>query len=197
MPILVAVRTTYAVEEQRLSDYRREKAARLKREQDRARCLCAGAALDLALQTVGLCEKAVVIAFGEHGKPYLAEHPEWHFNLSHSGDWAVCGLSNAPIGVDIEQYRPLSYLPLAKRYFTPAEIEQLHTCEEESRESLFFRLWTEKESLLKAVGTGLSALSKCEELAAQGYRVRSYPLNGYSLSVCTTGAFPPRLTIMK
>lgn len=197
MPILVAVPTTYVVDEQRLSDQRREKAARLKQPQDRVRCLCAGMALDAALQTVGLCEKQAVIALGEHGKPYLAEHPRWHFSLSHSGEWAVCALSDAPIGVDVERYRPLSYLALSRRYFTLAETEQLHECGDEEREALFFRLWTEKESVLKAIGRGLPALSQCEKFIEQGYRVRSYPLNGYALSVCTTGEFPAELTVIE
>ncbi len=197
MAILVAVPTTYAVDESRLSEYRRAKAARLKQPQDRARCLCAGVALDVALQAVGLCEKTAVIALGEYGKPYLAEHPEWQFSLSHSGGWAVCALSDAPIGVDVEQYRSLSYLSLAKRHFTPNEIEQIYRCEEREREAVFFRLWTEKESVLKATGHGLSALSQYEAFIAQGYTTRSYPLDGYALSVCTTGEFPAALTVIE
>ena len=31
---------------------------------------------------------------GPYGKPYLAEYPEIHFNISHSGEWAVCALAS-------------------------------------------------------------------------------------------------------
>ncbi len=197
MPILVAVRTTYTVKEEELSDHRRQKAARFQKEHDRVRCLCAGAALDRALQTVGLREKTAIIKLGEHGKPQLAEHPEWHFSLSHSGEWAVCALSDSPIGVDVEQCRAKDYMALAQRFFSPTEQEQLRQCQENECQALFFQLWTQKESLLKAVGVGLSALSDCEALVKQGYAFCSYPLDGYALSVCTKGEFPAEITIIE
>lgn len=191
--ILIAVPLSYAVNEEELSVRRREKAARFSKEEDRKRCLCAGVALDLALQTVGLREKTATIAVNENGKPYLSERPEWHFSLSHSGNWAVCALSDAPIGVDVEQYRDKEFLSLADRFFTREEYERLRQCPKSERETLFFRLWTEKESLLKAAGTGLSGLSQCETLIGD-YAFRSYPLDGYALAVCTTGEFPQRIT---
>lgn len=197
MPILVAVRTTYAINEDDLSEYRRQKAARFQREGDRIRCLCAGVALDYALQTIGLREKTVAVAFGEHGKPYLVEYPEWHFNLSHSGEWSVCALSDTPIGVDVEEYRPQNYLALAERFFSPAEQVQLQKCQETERQTLFFRLWTQKESLLKVAGIGLSALSDSESVSKEGYVYRSYELSGYALTVCTKGEFPSALTIIE
>ena len=40
--------------------------------------------------------------------------------------------------------------------FTPREIEQLSRLPMNQRRPMFFRLWTRKEALLKALGTGLS-----------------------------------------
>lgn len=156
-----------------LSDTRRQKAEALKKAEDRVRSLCAGLALDACLRTVGLREREVTVATNEHGKPFLADHPEWHFSLSHSGDWAVCALDDAPIGVDLERHRPLDTKRLAERYL--GVIDPLTRGE-------FFSLWTKKESYLKAVGIGLSGLHTEPD---NSWHFKEYPLEGYSLTVCS------------
>ena len=42
----------------------------------------------------------------ENGKPFFPGAPGLHFNLSHSGGLALCGVGTAPLGVDIEVIRP-------------------------------------------------------------------------------------------
>ena len=41
------------------------------------------------------------IAANENGQPYLTAAPDVHFSLSHSAAWAVCAVSDHPVGVDI------------------------------------------------------------------------------------------------
>ncbi len=182
--VLVAVSCTEAPRAaEYLSDARMQKAAALKNAADRARSLCAGLALDACLRTIGLCEREVTVATDEHGKPTLADHPEWHFSLSHSGDLAVCALDDAPIGVDLEQHRPLDTERLAARYLG---VTASLTVEE------FFSLWTKKESYLKAVGIGLSGLHTEPD---DSWHFKEYPLEGYSLTVCSRKAvFTPSLS---
>lgn len=181
MAVLIAVSVRHPVDERDLSEYRRAKAARFKQEDDRRRCLCAGLALDTALRTVGLREKTAVFIQNDHGKPRLKAHPDSHFSLSHSGDWAVCLLSSSPVGVDVEQIRPVPELSLAERYFAPEEAAALRNLPEPERLTAFFRLWTRKESLLKCVGVGLSGLSSVSD---EGYSFREYPLAGHCLTAC-------------
>ena len=58
------------------------------------------------------------IAANENGKPYLTAAPDVHFSLSHSAAWAVCAVSDHPVGVDIQQCR--SFKPnIADRFFHP------------------------------------------------------------------------------
>ncbi len=184
--VLIAAPCAYApLAAETLSNARLQKAAALKNEADRARSLCAGLALDACLRTVGLRERDVTVATDEHGKPYFADHPDLHFSISHSGDFAVCGLDDAPIGVDLEQHRPLDAERLAKRY--------LGVTEPLTREE-FFSLWTKKESYLKAVGIGLSGLHTEPEA---GWHFREYPLIGYSLTVCSKKTvFTPSLLVL-
>ena len=192
MAVLIAVPITYDTDAVPLSAARREKAARYRLIADQKRCLCAGVALDEALKTVGLREQTAVILQDEHGKPYLADYPQVHFNISHSGDYAVCVLTDAPVGVDIEQRRTFDWERTAKRAFTAAQCEWLRSQPKEKRLDAFFGLWTEHESRLKQSGVGLAGLSDAGELPC-----RSYLLDGYYLSVCTEGAFPDGVTIIE
>lgn len=183
--VLIAVSVAdapYAV--RYLSDTRLQKASGLKHAEDRARSLCAGLALDACLHTVGLRERDVTVNSDKHGKPFLADHPEWHFSLSHSGDFAVCALDDAPIGVDLEQYRSLDTGRLAARYLG---ITAPLTTDE------FFSRWTQRESYLKAIGIGLSGLHTQPD---DSWHFKEYPLQGYSLTVCSQKAvFTPSLSV--
>ena len=41
------------------------------------------------------------------GKPYFPARPEFHYSVSHSGEWAVCAVGAVPLGVDIQVERPV------------------------------------------------------------------------------------------
>lgn len=89
------------------------------------------------------------------GKPMLSDAPDCHFNVSHSGEWVVCAFSESPIGVDIERIKPTDY-SIAKRFFSCNEYNELMSRTGYDQLTYFYRLWTLKESYIKAVGKGLS-----------------------------------------
>lgn len=96
-----------------------------------------------------------------NGKPVLRGAPlDLRFNLSHSGDWILLGVSLASeLGVDIQLHRPLRYTTvekLSRRFFAHAEWEALMRMPEAERLSGFYRLWVLKEAFVKAQGYGLS-----------------------------------------
>ncbi len=94
--------------------------------------------------------------YNEYGKPYLPNYTNCNVNLSHSGEWVVCGTSVEPIGVDVEQQKPID-MEIAKHYFSTQEYTDLEMKSEgEEQLSYFYDLWTLKESYMKAVGKGLS-----------------------------------------
>ncbi|MBR2284530.1 MAG: 4'-phosphopantetheinyl transferase superfamily protein [Ruminococcus sp.] len=97
----------------------------------------------------------VQLAYGEHGKPYLPEHPELHFNLSHTVGAAACLVSQAECGVDIERVRTMRENVL-RRAYSPAEQQLVLSAPEPERDMLFTRLWTLKEAYVKALGTGIA-----------------------------------------
>ena len=94
-----------------------------------------------------------VIARSEQGKPYFPHVPQYHFNLSHSGSFALCALDERPVGADIERIRP-HHPKLADRICSPEELEWL--AGQPDKASALCQLWTCKEALAKYHGTGLT-----------------------------------------
>lgn len=92
---------------------------------------------------------------GPNGKPAFQERDDVHFNISHSGQWAVCALAAVPVGVDVEHLRKVNP-SLAERFFSPDEVASLRALPAEMQDEKFIQLWTLKESFLKAIGRGLT-----------------------------------------
>lgn len=96
-------------------------------------------------------------AYIANGKPYFKEHENLHFNLSHSGNFAVCIVAGMPCGIDIEGNRPFKP-SVAKRFFSKTEYHWIYDTENVSVQAeRFFRLWTLKEAYAKATGNGIAA----------------------------------------
>ncbi len=122
---------------------RRAHAQRFYKKEDRLRSLAAGHLLRYALG-----ERQNALLTTETGKLYLANGP--HFNLSHSGDFVILGVSAHTVGVDIERIAPYDRR-VAVRCYTKSELLWL---EAEHTDSAFYKLWTAKESIMKATGQG-------------------------------------------
>lgn len=109
----------------------------------------------LAMDQLGVRNEDIVFGENSYNKPYLVSSPHFHYNLSHSGEWVVCAVDQQPVGIDIEQIKPIE-LDIAKNFFTTAEYNRLMEADEAQRLEQFYQLWTLKESYIKAVGQGLS-----------------------------------------
>jgi 4'-phosphopantetheinyl transferase len=113
------------------------------------------------LARISICKKlnarndSLVFGANYYGKPILLEPPGIHFNISHSGNWVVCAVANSPLGIDVENIRPVD-LEVAKRFFTEEEYHFISSQEDIDKLRCFYTLWTLKESYVKYVGKGLS-----------------------------------------
>lgn len=133
------------------------------------------------------------------GKPWLPSHPEIYFNISHSGNLAVCAVGESPLGVDIERVRPFKDNLLRKVLsYQEQEMFGNKKMSEEERQKLFFRLWTLKESFVKADGCGIRIpLGEVSFSFEQGGQIRcnqsQYSFwqkeleHGYVISLCWKG----------
>ncbi len=106
--------------------------------------------------------ETLVFECGSHGKPMLRDFPELEFNLSHSDDRALIGISHGrAIGVDLERVREMpKWLGVARRFFAAAEVEAIVRVPEAEQMQLFFQYWTCKEAYLKGTGDGLGKINK-------------------------------------
>ncbi len=96
-------------------------------------------------------------SYTPYGKPFAPEC-DIHFSISHSGNmlWvALC--RGAQVGIDVEQERPIPNLTELAEILHSGEYQELMFAQESSRLSTFYRCWTRKEAVLKAIGVGLSA----------------------------------------
>ncbi|MBD3314987.1 MAG: 4'-phosphopantetheinyl transferase superfamily protein [Chitinivibrionales bacterium] len=141
--------------ESTVSSERLERSRRYHFKEDTIRSLMSECLLKMyAHRRFGPAFSSISLIYNEYGKPLLKNHPDIHFNLSHSGNWVACALSDKPVGVDVEAKKKIN-LSLAKRFFSPEEYGFITENPEESNDR-FFRIWVLKESYIKAIGMGLS-----------------------------------------
>ncbi|EPY12297.1 MULTISPECIES: 4'-phosphopantetheinyl transferase family protein [Paenibacillus] len=180
-----------------------EKYKRLDRLRNREDLYCTVAADILArmllCRTLKCSNNELVIHTHPFGKPYVEGDPVF-FNISHAGAFIAVALDEAPIGIDIEQAGEWN-MDVARLICSPRELELLaNTNDSRARQELFFYIWTAKESVLKALGTGLSLPPSTFEIVQEtavpiqhnqlwnvdhNY-VKQYvvPVTGYSMTVC-------------
>lgn len=163
----------YASEYARMPSYRKEKTDRFRFDKDKRLSLGAGVLLMRAAEEAGVSVPDAVCE-GENGKPYFPGCEDiFRFSLSHSEDKVMCAVFRGPleVGCDIEKIRDAN-TDIAKRYFSANEYDEIMSCESpEERSRAFFRLWTLKESFMKATGLGFSLPLSEFEIVTEGERI--------------------------
>lgn len=100
--------------------------------------------------------KKLVFEFNKYGKPYLKRRDNLYFNLSHSTKRACIIESDVEVGIDIEYIQDFNYEEIINSFFSDNERQIiLHRQNKKQKLIRFFEIWTQKEALLKCVGTGL------------------------------------------
>ena len=149
-----------------VSNEEKERIIRFKKFEDALRGLIAKILLRFVVVSIlGMDNRSICFERNEYGKPLLAGVKDFHFNLSHSGDWVVCAVDSLPVGIDVEKIRDVN-LNLSERFFAKEEHDYLSALDSKRRTEAFFEIWTLKESFIKAEGKGLSI-----------------PLNSFSFSI--------------
>lgn len=103
--------------------------------------------------------KEIRFSYNEFGKPFLTDAThDIHFNVSNSKAIGVVAVTpGRSIGVDIEQHRDrLELEKVARRYFSPYEVEALFSLDPTQQKTAFYRCWSSKEAFMKVCGKGLS-----------------------------------------
>ena len=112
--------------------------------------------------------QSITISRNINGKPVLSGEYEGklYFNISHTQNKVMLAVASRPVGIDFESVkRKIDFKPILKRYFSSIEQEDFNDAvskTELTESEIFFRGWVKKESILKAVGIGLSGIKDYE-----------------------------------
>lgn len=153
---------------------------------------------------IGIGARALDIRIDDSGKPYVWGQANTFFNISHSGEYVACIVSDFPCGIDIE-HATEGGIDIAKRFFNKIECEYIFEGPKEVQSERFCEIWTAKEAYAKYTGTGLRTgfinfEIVCREnnlyICCGRYEKRVYVRRidaGYFLSYITDDSFVERI----
>mgnify|MGYP004445425849 CR=1 FL=1 len=163
----------------------------LSNEGPRTERACAYLLLAKALKKEGIEIRDLTFELKENRKPRIVNEDMPDFNLSHSGEYVVCMISEEPCGCDVEMISR-KMTSIVRRYYTEEEKKAVIKCrdgnETEPNQALAMSIWTMKESFIKPIGLGLSVplesfcsierLPKIRQNIAEGdYYVKTFAIN--------------------
>jgi 4'-phosphopantetheinyl transferase len=142
-----------------LSSEEQDRARRFRDERSRREfVLTRGTLRSLLALYLGSSPQEVGFRYAVQGKPALEGESDLSFNVSHADGLALMGfVKHRAIGVDVENLdRKIEAQPLAERFFSERERQDLRSLSGDELRAAFFRCWTRKEAYIKAKGDGLS-----------------------------------------
>ena len=169
------------VDDSVLSIEERNRCARFVQLADQNRFIAGRTMLRTVLSTMlGIDVNAIEFEF-VNGKPFLHKKHQsaLGFNISHSGSrvgLAVVGEGN--VGVDIEQHDSRIDLDqIARRVMSQNELNEFDLTDTCDKTRQFFRLWAQKEAVLKCIGSGFSIEPARLDLGLSAENPRSVEFN--------------------
>lgn len=136
----------------KLPPLRREKALRFTVHSGRISCIVSYLLFLYGFRKLYHKEGAPDFAGDKFEKPYLADYPEIHFNLSHCNSGCACIIDNFEVGIDLQEIRKVS-LKTFEKICSADEITEIQNSDNPEKE--FCRIWSYKEALSKLTGEGI------------------------------------------
>lgn len=167
-----------------LSDSRKARINRIKKEDDRRRSLMATHLVYTLLKKLGY--EDVTLENSENGKPYL-KGCDLSVSISHSGNGVVCALSKKEIGIDIEAIRPIRK-GLVEYVCTKQEREYINLDSKETENEIteasvlkrFYTVWTAKEAYFKK---GITSVKDIRSIDTFSFERRVFYIDGFVITV--------------
>ena len=164
----------------RVSAQRREQALKFRHENGRRLSLAVYLLLMDGLREEYGIQTPPEFDYTAEGKPFILGRPDIHFSFSHSGNVALCALSDQPVGVDVEVPRKITP-SLVSYTMNDREQEQINASADPALRFLYF--WTRKEALLKLTGEGIRNDMKHVLSESGKYHFETVKTNSYLFSV--------------
>lgn len=116
---------------------------------------------------------------GKYGKPFVINHPEFKFNISHTKHAIAVAISDYEVGIDIEKIQNIK-IGIIKRFFSIIEEEFIGNDNEKYTE-----IWCRREAYLKYLGCGLlNFTNELNILAIDEVYFNKVIIDGYCIIVC-------------
>lgn len=163
-----------------VSVQRREEALKFRHERDQKLSLAAYLLLKKGLWMEHGIQENPVFVMADSGKPFLEQHPDIHFSLSHSKTVALCVIDSEPVGADVEVVRHVS--PELIDY-TMNDEEQDWIRASQNTDEAFLTLWTRKEAVLKLTGEGIRNNMKNVLMNSEKYSIETINTQHYVFSI--------------
>ncbi|MBQ6907110.1 MAG: 4'-phosphopantetheinyl transferase superfamily protein [Clostridia bacterium] len=164
-----------------MPQYRKEKIAKIKSENGKRLSLGAGVLLKYGIKKYNPLCNCVDLIYNKQKKPYIKNYEKPYFNISHSGDMAVCAFSDSEIGCDIQKIKNVPQ-NIMKKICSSEEYNYLLSVDGGLVAEEFCRIWTIKESYVKFTGKGI--LNPADIVIPKGVCFKEYKTDGYVLTVC-------------
>ena len=145
-----------------LDEKEKDRLRRFRYERPRREfALCRAALRSILSRRLGCESEKLEFDASEHGKPFARVDGmavPVSFNVSHSGKHGLIALApQGRLGVDVEERATRIDLDgVSEIVFGPGEQADFASARGREKLYLFFTLWTLKEALIKALGTGFS-----------------------------------------
>ena len=182
----------------RMPDFRKEKIDAFKPHHSKLLSLGAGILLETAMKDIGILSYEVMP--DPDKKPRIKGHDDIFFNISHSGDVVILGISDREIGVDIEKVRHFKDT-LVNYVFGEGDkslAKELMDSEADP-DKVYTRLWTVKESIMKHSGKGIAMEPKSISLRLESDKIKAssaeydcealnllpFEITDYRITVCS------------
>ena len=118
-------------------------------------------------QWLGIRPCDLPITLTSSGKPVLSESGMPYFSITHTAKSIAAIFSLQPVGIDLEQERPVDVCALARRFFSKEEADFL---EQSGSQSDFYRLWCCREAAIKGDGKGLAKVLSTTRVSPHSIR---------------------------
>ncbi len=109
---------------------------------------------DMMIKHFNFDDSCEEIIFNEFGKPYY-KNKKLYFNISHSNNVILVGVSDTELGVDIECIKDYKRI-IEKKMFNKEELLFLNSLDYDNRLDVFFERWTKIEAWTKYNGLSIT-----------------------------------------
>ncbi|MEM6318607.1 MAG: 4'-phosphopantetheinyl transferase superfamily protein [Bacteroidota bacterium] len=131
----------------------RERIQRYRKEENKYQLLLGRMLLKKGMQELKVANfRLADMQYDEFSCPKWSQQP--NFNIAHSANVVGCAFAtNYPVGLDIEQVRPID---LSNFAYILNTLDKKNIKAASDPYAAFFKIWTIKEAVTKAIGKGLA-----------------------------------------